>query len=655
MLVVDNFEHVAAAAPELAALLPTCAGLRLLLTSRAPLRLQGERRFPVPPLALPDQQHLPAVEALGQVPAVALFVERAQALQPDFALTLATAPAVAAICVRLDGLPLAIELAAARVEVLLPAALLARLAQPLQVLTGGPQDLPARQQTLRATIAWSYNLLSSAEQALFRRLAVFAGGATLEAIEGVCLWGDVPDDPLAGVEVLNGVSRLVHLHMLHVGPTGEGYPDGEPRFRMLETLREYGREQLETTAEIEEVRRRHAAYFLALADEAWRHLYYGEQITWLARMEEELDNLRTTFGWCVARGWADEREAVERGMVAAAYLYIFWFVRSHHKDGVDWLERLLAVPSAQARTRGRAAALWSLGLLRTFGWARLSTAEALFEEGIAIARELGAQFDLACTLLCWGAALVYLPQPSTDYQARARAYLEEAAALFERLGDGESSALAGVVWVWLGVALLAVGEPSGAEMQLTRGLERAQANGDRWYTGIALQFLGLFALACGDLAGAHTLLEQSLANHSALRDQFGSGLVLAWLGDVLQQTGDPVAAQAYYGRALRTLHAIGHSSDSLQALCGLAELAFGAGEPVRALALVGATISLGEVTGMQPSPPVQARLEQVRAAAVAALSAEEQAAAWAAGQAMPLERVIAEALADAEAAGKQTD
>jgi tetratricopeptide (TPR) repeat protein len=412
---------------------------------------------------------------------------------------------------------------------------------------------------------------------------------------------------------------------------------------MLETLREYGREQLEATTESEVVRRRHAAYFLILADEAWRHLYYGEQVMWLERLEEELDNLRAAFRWCVTRGWADEREAVERGMVAAAYLYIFWIVRSHYKDGVVWLERLLAVPSAQARTRGRAAALWSLGLLRSIGWARLRAAEALFEEGVAITRELGAQFDLACTLFCWGALLVYLPQPGTDYQARARAYLEEAAALFEGLSDAASRALVGGVWVYQGLALLAAGEASGAEMQLTRGLERMQANGDRWYTANALLFLGQLALARSDLAGAHALLEQSLANHSALRNQFGSGLLLAWLGDVLQQTGDRVAARAYYGRALRTLHAIGHASDSLQALCGLAELAFGAGELVRALALVGATISLGEVTGMQPSPPVQARLNQVRAAAAMALSAEEQAAAWAAGQTLPLERVIAEA------------
>jgi hypothetical protein len=488
-------------------------------------------------------------------------------------------------------------------------------------------------------------LLSPAEQALFRRLAVFAGGATLEAVEGVCLWGEAPDDPLAGVEVLSGVSRLVHLHLLHVGPTGEGYADGEPRFRMLETLREYGREQLEATGEADAARRRQASHFLSVADEAWRHLYYSEQVIWLERLEEELDNLRAAFGWCVARGWADEREALERGMVATAYLSIFWILRGHFQDGVDLLERLLAVPSAQARTRGRAAALWCLGVLSAFGWARLSTAEALFEEGVAIAQELGAQFDVACALGCWGAALVFLPQLGTDYQARARTYLEEAAALWEGLGDAESRALVGAAWVWLGLALLAAGEPSGAEMQLARGLERAQANGDRWYTANALQFLGLLALARGDLARAQTCLEQSLTHNAALRNQYGSGAVLTWLGDVLRQTGDRAAARAHYGRALRTLHAIGHSFDSLQALCGLAELAFGAGEPVRALALLGTAISLGEVTGMQPSPPVQARLDQVRAAAAQALSADAQAAAWSAGQTMPIEQVIAEALA----------
>ena len=654
LLVVDNFEHVATAAPEPAALLPACAGLRLLLTSRAPLRLQGERCFSVPPLALPDLRGLPPVEALGQVPSVALFVERAQALRPDFALTPATAAAVAGICARLDGLPLAIELAAARVVVLPPAALLARLAQPLQVLSGGPQDLPVRQQTLRATIAWSYGLLSPAEQALFRRLALFAGGATLEAIEIVCMWDEAPDGPLVGAAVLDGVSRLVQLHLLQMGPTGDGYPDGEPRFSMLETLREYGREQLETTGELEQVRRRHASYYLTLAGDAFPQYWLRDHLAWLERLGEELDNLRAAFGWCVARGQVGDQEATERGMWVAAHLFRFWFLRGHFREGADRLERLLAVPVAQARTRGRAAALWCLGAMHVWGWGDRSAAEALSEESIGIARGVGEPRDLAIALYAWGVSCAYFSRPGTEDPARARAYLEEAATLFETVGDEISMLLLAATWTFRGVAWMVAGELQKAEMQLTKGLEMMQVIGDPWYLGNAFQPLGHLAVARGDLARARTLFEQSVVQYGALRNHYGAGDSLTWLGDMLQRTGDQAAARTQYARALRALHAIGHTPYSHQALCGLAELAIAAGDHVRALTLVGVVTALAEATEIRPSPHVQVRLDQVRATA-AALCAEEEAATWAAGRAMPLEQVIAEALADAELVEQRAD
>jgi predicted ATPase/DNA-binding XRE family transcriptional regulator len=655
LLVVDNFEHVATAAPELTALLPACAGLRLLLTSRAALRLQGERRFPVPPLALPDLQHLPSTEALGQVPAVALFVERAQALQSDFALTPATAAAVAAICVQLDGLPLAIELAAARVTVLPPAALLARLAQPLQVLTGGPQDLPARQQTLRATIAWSYSLLSPAEQALFRRLAVFAGGATLEAIEAVCAWDDVPGDPLVGAVVLDGVSRLVHLHLLQVGPSGEGYPAGEPRFSMLATLREYGREQLDATGEADAMRRRHATYYLTLAGAAFPAYWLRDHLIWLERLEEELDNLRLSFGWCVARGQAGDQDATERGLLVAGYLLRFWFVRGYFQEGADWLERLLAVPVAQARTSGRSVALGCLGDLRAFGWADLRATDALCAESEAIARELGGQWEIALALYCWGLACAFIPRPGTNDSARARTYLEEAAPRFEAIGDAISGLGLAGTWVFRGMAWMYAGELQTAEMLITRGLELMQVAGDPWYIGSALEALGVLALVQGAPARARAFFERALMEWGTIRNRYGIGRCTAFLGDALQYIGDQAGARTQYARALRGLHAIGDTTDSHHALCGLAELTVTAGEHAPALTLVGVAAALAEGTGIRPSAPVQARLDQVRAAAAAALSAEEQAAAWTAGQTMPLEQVIADALAGAVAVSRQME
>jgi non-specific serine/threonine protein kinase len=332
--------------------------------------------------------------------------------------------------VRLDGLPLAIELAAAQILVLPPASLLAHLAQPLQVLISGPQDLPAWQQSLRATMAWSYSLLSEAEQALFRRLAVFAGGATLAAVEVVCKWDEATEDPLAGVDVLEGVSRLVHLHLLRMGSSGPGYPEGEPRFSMLATIQEFGREQLEASGEADATGGRHAAYYLTLAQSA-----YGQQPVWVERLEEELHNLRTAFGWCLAREQVGEQEAVERGMLAAGHLANFWMIRGHQQEAVDWLERFLAVPGSQARTRGRSAALACLGFTRGIRLGDPRVADELCNESVAIARELGDRYSLARTLFCWGAVCAYFARPGTDDFARGLAHLEEAAPLFEAVDD----------------------------------------------------------------------------------------------------------------------------------------------------------------------------------------------------------------------------
>jgi predicted ATPase len=563
LLVIDNFEHVATAAAELAPLLGTCAGLCLLLTSRAPLRLRGERSFAVPPLALPDLLHLPPVEALSQVPAVALFVQHAQAVQQDFALMPAIAEAVAGICVRLDGLPLAIELAAARVVVLPPAALLARLAQPLQVLTGGPRDLPARQQTLRATIAWSYNLLSAADQALFRRLAAFAGGATLEAAEAICKWDDVSGDPLAGTEVLEGMNRLVHLHLLRMGPAGEGYPEGEPRFSLLATVQEFGREQLEATGEAEAARRRHASYFLALAEAAAPQIYHSEAVVWLARLEEELGNLRGAFGWCLTRGQAGEQAVAEGGMWAVGFLINFWLLRGHRREEVAWLERFLALPAARARTRGRARALFVLGVHRNLFEGNLSGADAHYEESVAIARQLGDRLELARALYCWGVTCVTLHRPGTGDLARARAYLEEAATLLEEVGTATSLAILADTWLQHGRAWLAAGELRQAETWLTKGLEQARATGYRWKFADALYFLGELALAEGDPARARLRFEQALVHYRALQDRYDNSTdTLVSLGDSLQQIGDPATARAHYARALRTLHGVGHIYNS---------------------------------------------------------------------------------------------
>jgi predicted ATPase/class 3 adenylate cyclase len=292
LLMLDNFEQVLEAAPAVTELLVRAPGLKVLATSRTSLRLYGEHVFPVPPLSMPDLKRPPPLERLTQYEAVGLFVERARALQPNFEVTNESAPAVAEICVRLDGLPLAIELAAARITMLPPKAMLQRLTSRLKLLTGGARDLPERQRTLRGTIEWSHALLDEGEQLLFARLAVFSGGRTLEAMEAICdAEGDLP------VEVFEGVSSLLDKSLLRQ----EEGPNGEPRFVMLETVHEFAREKLKQSAEAEEIRRTHAEYFLTLAEEANPQLRGPNQLQWLERLEAEHDNMRAALSWALER------------------------------------------------------------------------------------------------------------------------------------------------------------------------------------------------------------------------------------------------------------------------------------------------------------------------------------------------------------------
>ncbi len=351
LLVLDNFEHVLAAAPLVSHLLAACPSLVILVTSRARLHVSGERIFPVPPLGLPDVTEPASVADLLATDAVRLFAIRAQGTDPTFSLTPENAQAVAEICCRLDGLPLAIELAAARTNVLRPAALLSRLVQRLPLLADGPRDLPARQRTLRAAIAWSHGLLSPEEQALFRRLAVFAGGCALEAAGAVA--GGPGED---GSEVLDGVTSLVENSLLR----REDGPGGEPRFAMLETVREYALERLAASGEMDEVRGRHAAWCVAFAEQAESGLTGVEGSRWLDRLEVELDNLRVALAWLLDRGEA------EAGLRLASATWFFWEARGGLAEGRSWLERVLEATAAEpdaATVSERARALGLLGFI----------------------------------------------------------------------------------------------------------------------------------------------------------------------------------------------------------------------------------------------------------------------------------------------------
>ena len=408
LLVLDNLEHVLPAGAFVAELLAACPDLTVLATSRATLGVSGEQRFPVPPLALPDPAVPATAAGASQADAVRLFVHRAQSARPDFALTDANADAVAAICRRLDGLPLAIELAAARIPVLPPHALLARLEPRLPLLTGGPRDAPVRLRTMRDAIAWSYDLLAPPEQALFRRLAIFAGGCTLDAAETVA----------GGDGVLEGVSSLVASSMLRQ----EAPPGGEPRYLMLETLREFGLEQLETAGEVAETRRRHAAHYLALV-ERWSPdpALPGEKHR-LAAIAAEDDNVR------LALAWLDTHDEADGLLRLAGSLFEFWFALGRYGEGRRWLGRALG------RTERAAPAVSARALMTASALARyqgdFAEATRLLDVALPLARDHGTAGQLVTALLNSG-LLAY----HQEHYAAAETRLAEALDCVRGLGD----------------------------------------------------------------------------------------------------------------------------------------------------------------------------------------------------------------------------
>ena len=346
LLVLDNFEHLVSAAPLAAQMLSAGPQLKAVVTSQSPLHLYGEHEFPVPPLALPDPKSIPPLEVLSRLPAIELFVERARAVKHQFAMTRENAPTVAAICSRLDGLPLAIELAAARIKLLSPSAMLTRLESRLSLLTGGARDLPARQQTLRNTVEWSYSLLNDAEQTLLRRFSVFTGGCTLEAVEAVC---DTKGD--LGLDVLDGMASLVDKSLAQqVEQVNQ-----ETRFTMLSAIREYALERLAESNDESATRRAHAAYYLVLAEEGAEEI--AAQPEWLERYEVEHENIRLAIEYLIKTGDA------EWGMRLGAALFRFWETREHLTEGRDAIARLLSLEGARTRPKLRARLLFAAGVL----------------------------------------------------------------------------------------------------------------------------------------------------------------------------------------------------------------------------------------------------------------------------------------------------
>ena len=638
LLVLDNCEQVLAAAPVVSNLLVACPGLKVLATSREPLRIAGEQEYPLSPLELPGPSQARDVATLARVPAVALFVQRARAVKPDFALTEANATETAAICARLDGLPLAIELAAARSKVLSPRALLFRLNEaggsaPLRLLSAGLRGAPARQQTLQGAIAWSYDLLEPAQQQLFRRLSVFVGGWTVEAAATVCGTeepkrseaGAIPaeaGDPL--LDALDALASLVDKSLLRQEPGA----DAEPRFRMLALIREYALERLEAATELPAIAQRHATVFLELAERCELEIQGPRHEQAVRRLEAEHDNLRAAMRWL-----RDQHGGGERLARLAGALWFFWSVRGHLSEGQAWLEAALA--RSGVSDLARAKALLGLGWLawRQGGLARAAEA---WEQSLAASRQSGDPQGIARALYSVGFAAAH----GGDI-ARAEALLGEALGRTRELGQSWDVEFA---LHNLGRLACARGDLDRAVAYAEEGLGLARARGyiagQAWFldirSGVA-QERGAFDRAGTDLAEALTLFRR-------LEDGWGSAYTLQKLARLARVRGDADGAVVLATEALPLCRALGDRWIAAQCFEDLARVAGARGQAERAALLFGAAAAQREAAGMPLPPAEQVEYERSVAATRAQLGEVAFGSASAEGHGLPFDRALARAL-----------
>lgn len=587
LLVLDNFEHVLDASPEIADLLIACRGLDVLATSRAPLNVQGEQEYVVPPLELPaTRSGENAGASASEAASVRLFIRRAQAVSPAFALNSSNAAAVADICRRLDGLPLALELAAARTKILSPQALRARLSQQLGLLTGGPRDAPPRLQTMRAAIAWSCDLLASDEQRSFRRLAVFAGGFTLEAAEAIhdapnagdSCGAELSEGPVAAA--LDAIASLVEKSLIQQTVT----PEGESRFSMLSTIRDFGLEQLESAGESAAIRQRHAVWFRDLAEIAERDWFGPNHALWQDRLELEIDNLRAAFEWSIQAGG---RATLWRLTNA---LWFFWFGWGAPSEGRGWFARLLAsgeAPSAGLRVR------------------------ALI-----------------------GAGLLAMAQGDFD---AASGFLEPGWAEAVQIGDRAS---VGRALFGLGVVAQDEGDPKLAETRFQSALAEFEAASDDQWIATTLNNLGLVIARQGNTSHGEALLRRALSMHEAMGYEPGAALGRRFLGQVAQLRGDDEAATRLFLDSLLPDWRRSQGWHVANSLEGLAGIAVRRRRPELAARLLAAATVIRDQIGVPVEPALRPGHEALIASARAAITSEAFNEAWLSGQEHGVEAAI---------------
>ena len=625
LLLLDNFEQVIEAAPLLTELLSAAPNLRLVVTSRVVLRISGEHEFSVVPLALPDLAQLPPPTELAQVPAVALFLQRVQAVKPGFRLDARTAPAVAEICARLDGLPLAIELAAARVKVLTPEALLKRLSgasstSALRLLSAGPRDLPARHQTLRATIDWSYTLLSPAEQQLFARLSVFCG-CTLDMAEAVCVaLGAQPGDALESLSALLDSSLLFQSDGL----------DGLPRFLLLATIQEFAGERLLESGTAEDVRRAHATVYAAFAAQADQQLCGSEQQHALRRLKAEHDNLRAALRWTIAAG--EHTLAMQLG----ATLWGFWTLHGHLSEGRQWLGQILNMPLLPATAQWAEIVQGAGGLALRQG--DYGEAQQRIDQALAYWQTQDQPLKVAELLNMQG----YLAGRQGDYDRAARLLQQ---ALEQERTSGTRRGMVRTLLLLVRTAIQQ-GDPDRAQQQLDEAIALDDEPNDTLGLAGLLRDLGDIAYLRRDYARADDLWQQTLALRQELEDRQGIALTYWSLGRAALELADLTLARQRFSVGLRMSGALADKRGMIDHLIGLSMVAARQGQPLEAARLAGAKEALGEGLGPSPATADQVALEDALSVARREVDQLAWMAAWQAGRAVPLAELIAELCAE---------
>jgi predicted ATPase/DNA-binding XRE family transcriptional regulator len=620
LVILDNCEHLPPAALLVVELLGACPGLRVLATSRASLRVRGEHQLEVLPLAVPDRVAGLGREELTRFPAVALFLQRALAVTPTLVCDDEAVRAAAEICRRVDGLPLAIELAASRTRLLPPAKLLGRLSRRLPLLTGGARDAPARQQTLRCAIDWSYRLLTTAEQRLLARLAAFAGGWSLEAAEAVCA---APGE----LDVAEGLASLIDKSLVRQ----EELPGGEPRFSMLDTIREYAREGLEVLGEeAGTVRRRHAAYYLATAQEAEATLSGPEQALWVGRLKRELDNLRAALAWFTDSG------EVELTLRLGGALQWFWHDSGHWAEGCSWLEPALALTPSARRTAGRAAALSTAGLCN---WClgNYAAARAQSEESLAIYRELGDRRGTGRAL--HGSGVLAAERGDV---ATARALIDEGLAMSRAAGDR----------LFVGLALHNLASFAVQQNDEVTARSRIAESRRVWQELGSTGYLSLVPYSLGDLARSRGRYAEAAAHYRESLELIGEAGSPGWRGDCLHSLGHVThrqghgrQARAHFAEALLLCRELGDRRGVAESLAGLACLVAET-RPLRTARLFGSIAVAVEAMGSRLNRSHQADHEHSLATARNRVGDAAFDAAWERGRSLTLEQAVSEALED---------